>query len=76
MRFVRGGELFQYIRKAQRLPEDTTKIYIAQLCLAIGYLHAKDIVYRDLKPENILIAEDGYLCLTDFGLAKILENGE
>jgi serum/glucocorticoid-regulated kinase 2 len=46
------------------------------LVLAIGYLHEKDIIYRDLKPENILIAEDGYLCLTDFGLAKILENGE
>jgi len=38
------------------------------------YLHSKNIVYRDLKPENLLIAEDGYLKLTDFGFAKIVEN--
>ena len=43
--------------------------------MAIGYLHEKKIIYRDLKPENILMDEDGYICLTDFGLAKILDNG-
>jgi serine/threonine protein kinase len=43
--------------------------------MAIGYLHEKKIIYRDLKPENILMDEDGYICLTDFGLAKILDSG-
>lgn len=38
------------------------------------YLHNKDIVYRDLKPENLLISSNGYLKLTDFGFAKIIEN--
>ena len=33
-------------------------------------------MYRDLKPENILMQEDGYIALTDFGLAKQLEVGE
>ena len=37
------------------------------------YLHTSNIVYRDLKPENLLIADDGYLKLTDFGFAKIVE---
>lgn len=37
------------------------------------YLHGKNIVYRDLKPENILIEKTGYLKLTDFGFAKIIE---
>lgn len=44
--------------------------------MALGHLHKQKIIYRDLKPENILMGEDGYICLTDFGLAKILEQNE
>jgi serum/glucocorticoid-regulated kinase 2 len=46
------------------------------VALALGHLHSQKIIYRDLKPENILMGEDGYICLTDFGLAKILEQNE
>lgn len=72
MRFVRGGELFMHLRNATRFPEERAKFYAVQVALAIGHLHKKHIIYRDLKPENILMDEDGYICLTDFGLAKIL----
>ena len=44
--------------------------------MALGHLHSQKIIYRDLKPENILMGEDGYIYLTDFGLAKILERDE
>ena len=50
--------------------EDEAKFYIAELILAIEYLHKRDIIYRDLKPANILIDEDGHFKLADFGLAK------
>jgi len=46
------------------------------VAMALGHLHSQKIIYRDLKPENILMDEDGYICLTDFGLAKILEANE
>ena len=39
--------------------------------MALSYLHQNNIMYRDLKPENILVSEDGYLRLSDFGLAKM-----
>jgi serine/threonine protein kinase len=39
------------------------------MVLAIGHLHHQGVVYRDIKPENILLEEDGYIVLTDFGLA-------
>lgn len=73
MRFVRGGELFMHLRNSTRFGEDRAQFYAAQVALAIGHLHKKNIIYRDLKPENILMDEDGYICITDFGLAKILE---
>lgn len=72
MKFVRGGELFMHLRNCTRFTEDRTKFYTAQVAIAIGHLHKKNIIYRDLKPENILMDEDGYICLTDFGLAKII----
>lgn len=49
------------------------RFYGAQVTLQFEYLHSKNIIYRDLKPENLLIADDGYLKLTDFGFAKVVE---
>ena len=73
MRFVRGGELFMHLRQVTRFPEERARFYAIQVAMALGHLHTKNIIYRDLKPENILMDEDGYICLTDFGLAKVLE---
>lgn len=52
------------------------KFYAAEIILALEYLHGCGVVYRDLKPENILMDEEGHLCLTDFGMAKGLKEGE
>jgi len=71
-RLMRGGELFQHLRKEKRFSESRTKFYGAVLALALGSLHSNHIIHRDLKPENILMDDDGYLALTDYGMAKIL----
>jgi serine/threonine protein kinase len=47
-----------------------------QVAFALGHLHSQNIVYRDLKPENVLVGEDGYLLVADFGLAKLIKEGE
>ena len=61
---------FSYQIEINLLEEDEARFYIAELILAIEYLHQHDIIYRDLKPENILIGSDGHIKLADFGLAK------
>ena len=70
LEYVPGGELFTHIREKPKLPLDEAKLYIAEIGLALDYLHSIGIVYRDLKTENILLGEDGHIKITDFGLSK------
>lgn len=44
---------------------------VAELILALEYLHNNGILHRDLKPENIFVNELGHLKLGDFGCAGI-----
>lgn len=76
MPFAIGGEIFELQRRKKRFSEEEAKFYIAQVVLALGYLHENNILYRDLKAENVLIGKDGYLMLADFGLAKRLQKHE
>ena len=56
--------------KEHTFTEERAKFYVAQLVIALQYLHAMNVIYRDVKLENVLICEDGYIKLTDFGLSK------
>jgi serine/threonine protein kinase len=37
----------------------------------LEYIHNKNIIHRDIKPENLVFDEDGYLRITDFGIARV-----
>merc|ERR1719171_127239 len=74
LEYVNGGELFSYLRKEGRLPNDHARFYAAEIVLAFEYLHNQMIVYRDLKPENLLIDCSGHTKVTDFGFAKVVED--
>jgi serine/threonine protein kinase len=59
--------------KATRpLPPGDLRVYMAEICLALDYVHNIGILYRDLTLENILLDEASHVKLTDFGLAKDL----
>ncbi len=64
------GDLSKYMTRGVRFDELTAKMIIAEVILAIDYLHSKNIIYRDLKPENILLDDLGHIKLIDFGLSK------
>ena len=68
--YCSGGDLAYHLSKRQIFDERESQFFIAEVILAIEYVHTLNVIYRDLKPENILIESDGHIKLADFGLAK------
>lgn len=44
--------------------------FVACLVAGLEYCHEKQIIHRDIKPENLVIDDEGYLRITDFGIAR------
>ncbi|KAJ3149883.1 3-phosphoinositide dependent protein kinase-1 [Geranomyces michiganensis] len=74
LELARDGDLLGFVRKLGCFTEDAARFYVAEIIVAVEYLHSKGIVHRDLKPENILLDENMHIKLTDFGTAKILDS--
>ncbi|PIA26444.1 hypothetical protein AQUCO_09300028v1 [Aquilegia coerulea] len=71
MEFCPGGDLHTLRQRqpGKYFSEQAVKFYVAEVLLALEYLHMLGIVYRDLKPENVLVREDGHIMLSDFDLS-------
>ncbi|CAH0724815.1 unnamed protein product, partial [Brenthis ino] len=71
MEYMVGGDLKSLLGVYGFLEEAMAVFYVAEVTLALEYLHKHNIVHRDLKPDNMLISRTGHVKLTDFGLSKI-----
>ncbi|KAF6157463.1 hypothetical protein GIB67_004401 [Kingdonia uniflora] len=71
MEFCPGGDLHALRQRqpGKHFSEQAAKFYLAEVLLAMEYLHMLGIIYRDLKPENVLVRADGHIMLSDFDLS-------
>ncbi len=74
MEFVDGMNLRHLLRARKFTPEEALAI-VPSLCDALQFAHERGIVHRDIKPENILLDKTGRVKVADFGIAKMLGNG-
>jgi serine/threonine-protein kinase len=71
--YVEGETLKDRIRRLGRLPITEAVAYAIEIARALGAAHARHIVHRDVKPQNVLIDHEGSAKVTDFGIARTLE---
>ena len=71
--FVDGETLKERIDRLGRLPLDEAAAYAIEVGRGLAAAHARRLVHRDVKPQNVLIDAEGRAKVTDFGIARELE---
>ncbi len=72
MKYVPAGTLRDRLNRPLA-PLEAAEL-LEQIASALDFAHQRGILHRDVKPGNILIDERGWIYLSDFGLAKIVES--
>ena len=70
MDLLPGGNLRYHLCVKRRFNERQNKFLIGCILVGLEYIHSQHILHRDIKPENLVFDNNGYLRITDFGIAK------
>ena len=73
MEYLDGGDLKDLMSKG--LNKRRSLEIVRDVCLALAYAHERKYVHRDIKPENILFDISSRLVLSDFGIARSMDDG-
>src|SRR2546421_7067765 len=76
MPYVSGGTLRDVMEREGQILLPKSVNYLEQLAAALDFAHTRGVVHRDIKPANVLLTPEGRLLLTDFGLVKIISEGQ
>ena len=76
MELVPGEDLKAMIRRSAPLSVPWALTVAREICSGVGQAHRAGIVHCDLKPQNILVTESGHVKVTDFGIARALQQDE
>ena len=71
MEYVHGITLKNYMKKKVTLSVSEILCYTEQILEALEYAGSKGIVHRDIKPQNVMLLKNGFIKVTDFGIAKL-----
>lgn len=71
MPFVEGETLRERLARETRLPVEEALRISREICDALAYAHAQNVVHRDIKPDNIMLARSHAL-VSDFGIARAI----
>ncbi|HEU4783375.1 MAG TPA: serine/threonine-protein kinase [Ktedonobacterales bacterium] len=70
--YLSGGTLATRLSLGSRpLPEADR--YVTQIASALDYAHSLGVIHRDIKPQNVLLDAEGNAHLSDFSIARLLE---
>lgn len=65
-----NDKLNEHIKSNKYFEENELLDWLIQCCLALQYLHEKDIIHRDIKPSNIFLMKNNSIKIGDFGVSK------
>jgi serine/threonine-protein kinase len=74
MKLIHGRTLAEVLA-ARATPAEDLERWVGvfeQVCAAVAFAHARDVIHRDLKPSNVMLGEFGEVLVMDWGIAKIL----
>src|SRR5579875_1306973 len=76
MPYISGGTLREELEREGQLPMSKVVNYLEQLASALDFPDERGVIHRDIKPANILMTSTSRLLLTDFGLVKVISDGQ
>lgn len=74
MELIDSLTLKQYIENQGRLHWRAAVHFATQIAKALEHAHSRKLVHRDIKPHNVMVLKNGTVKVTDFGIARMMEN--